>query len=80
MLAHEQECLKENEMNKIEISLLKKLMKLRGTLDAVSQISWSFSMLNKQHPASTLTNEEAGELVQTYQEFLDELEKLLRDN
>ena len=68
------------KMNKIEIGLLKKLMKLRGVLDAVSQISWSFSMLNKQHPANTLISEEAEELVQTYQEFLDELEKLLRDN
>jgi hypothetical protein len=67
-------------MNKIEIGLLKKLMKLRGVLDAVSQISWAFSTLNKQHPIDTLTEEEAGELTQTYQEFLDGLEKLLRDN
>ena len=55
-------------------------MKLRGVLDAVSQISWAFSTLNKQHPIDTLTEEEAGELTQTYQEFLDGLEKLLRDN
>ena len=64
-------------MEKIEIGLLKKLMNLRGVLDAVSQISWSFSMLNKQHPANTLTSEEAVELVEVYQEFLDELKKLL---
>ena len=64
-------------MKKIEISVLKKLIKLRGVLDAVSQISWSFSMLNKQHPVGDLTDEEALEMIESYEELLDELKALL---
>jgi len=64
-------------MKAIEISVLKKLIKLRATLDAVSQISWSFSVLNKQHPVSSISDEEAAELIQSYEELLDELQKLL---
>ena len=65
-------------MKKIDIVVLKKLIKLRNTLDAVSQISWSFSMLNKQHPISSLTETEAQELITSYEELMDELKKLLK--
>ena len=64
-------------MKKIEISVLKRLIKLRGTLDAVSQISWSFSMLNKQHPVGSLTDEEAEELIESYDELMAQLKELL---
>jgi len=68
----------KTKMKKIEIGVLKNLIKLRNILDAVSQISWSFSMLNKQHPINSLTEEEASELIQSYEELLDELKKLLK--
>jgi len=65
-------------MNKLDISVIKQLIKLRNRLDAVSQISWSFSLLNKQHPIAELTNEDAAKLIETYQELLDELRSLMK--
>ena len=64
-------------MKKLEISVVKKLIKLRNRLDAVSQISWSFSLLNKQHPIAELTENEAEELIVAYTELLDELQAIM---
>jgi len=66
-------------MKKIEIGVLKELIELRGVLDTVSQISWSFSVLNKQYPISSITSEDAPELIQSYNELLDKLKILLKE-
>jgi len=64
-------------MKKIDFDIMKKLIHLRGTLAEVSQISWSFSVLNKQHPTDLLTDDEAKELVGYYEKLIDELKELL---
>jgi hypothetical protein len=64
-------------MKKIEITLLKRLIRLRAMLDKVSQISWSFSVLNKQYPIGELLDEEAQELIASYEELLKDLKELL---
>ena len=64
-------------MKKIPISSLKELMKFRNTLDAVSQISWSFSLLNKQNPINELTEEDAQELIDSYKDFIEELRTII---
>jgi hypothetical protein len=61
----------------MKISVLKRLIKLRASLDAVSQISWSFSVLNKQNSVDGLTDEDAEELIGSYEELLGDLKKLL---
>lgn len=71
--------LKKKKMKKIEIGVLKELIELRGVLDTVSQISWSFSVLNKQYPISSITSEDAPELIQSYNELLDKLKILLKE-
>ena len=75
MLAHEQVC---RNMKKLEISVIKQLIKLRNQLDAISQISWSFSLLNKQYPIATLTDKEAKELIEAYGELWQELQDLVK--
>ena len=74
MLAHEQV---GRNMKKLEISIVKKLIKLRNQLDAMSQLSWSFSLLNKQHPIASLTEDEAKELITAYEELWVELQEMV---
>ncbi len=64
-------------MKKLEISIVKKLIKLRNQLDAMSQLSWSFSLLNKQHPIASLTEDEAKELITAYEELWVELQEMV---
>ncbi len=55
-----------------------KLIKLRNILDGISQISWSFSVLNKRHPIGVIDNEmDADALSQAYTELIDEARFLL---
>lgn len=57
-------------MNKPNIGITTKLLKLRGILDQVGQASWAFSVLNKQYPMNSLTDEQAKELIVAYEDLL----------
>lgn len=62
----------------LPIDTLSKVIKLRNILDGISQVSWSFSILNKSHPIGTLDNEEdAAALTQAYNELIEEARFLL---
>jgi len=61
----------------LPIKTLDKIIRLRNTLDKISQISWSFSVLNKSHPVQTLTVEDADELTAAYERLIGEAKVLL---
>lgn len=69
--------LDKNMNDKLPIDTLSKVIKLRNTLDKISQISWSFSQLNKNYPVSMLTAEDAVTLIQEYQSLIEEGKDLL---
>jgi len=64
-------------MNKLSLKTLRDLIRLRNKLDAVSQISWSFSVLNKQSPIAKVDEEDAKVLISAYEEFLQELHTIM---
>lgn len=64
--------------NSLPIETLSKVIKLRNILDGISQISWSFSVLNKSHPIGTLTSEEEVDALTTaYRDLIGEAKILL---
>ena len=65
-------------MNKPKIITTKKLLELRGILDQIGQASWSFSVLNKQYPMNYLTEDQALELIEAYQDLLDRVRNALK--
>lgn len=58
-------------MNPPNIKTTSELFKLRSILDSVAQASWSFSVLNKQHPIQSLTQSEAEDLMVAYRDIID---------
>lgn len=67
--------------DKLPIDTLSKVIKLRNILDGISQVSWSFSVLNKSHPIGTLTTQEEVDLLTTaYYDLIEEAkEKLAKE-
>jgi hypothetical protein len=64
--------------NNLPIETLSKIIKLRNILDGISQISWSFSILNKSHPIGTIDNEmDADTISQAYIDLINEARFLL---
>lgn len=67
-----------NMNDKLPINTLSKVIKLRNTLDKISQVSWSFSILNKSHPIGTLdTEEDAALLTQAYNELIEDAKDII---
>jgi len=64
-------------MNPPDIKTTAKLFKTRALLDKIGQASWSFSVLNKQHPIQSLTQETAEDLILAYQDIIDNIRNFL---
>ena len=60
------------------LQITNKLLKLRGILDQIGQVSWSFSVLNKQYPINTLSEEEAKELILSYEDLIKKVINFLK--
>lgn len=56
--------------NKLSIQTTTKLLKLRGILDQVGQVSWAFSILNKQNPIQQLSEKDALQLLKSYDDLI----------
>ena len=52
------------------------LLKLREKLTAINNVGFSFSQLNKRYPIDTLTETQAGALIETYFKYLEKIKKL----
>lgn len=53
------------------------LIELRNVLDAISQISWSFSVLNKQYPIGEMTESDAEVIKSEYLDLIDRARALV---
>ena len=61
----------------LPIGLTTRFIKARNLLHNISQVSWSYSVLNKKHPIDSLSIEEAEELISAYDDLIEEAKKLL---
>jgi hypothetical protein len=64
-------------MNKLPPSVLIELIELRNILDAISQVSWSFSVLNKQYPIGGMTEEDVDVIRSEYLTLIDRTRALV---
>lgn len=56
-----------------DIKTTAKLLKLRSILDKIGQASWSFSVLNKQHPIQSITESQAKDLMGAYRDIIENI-------
>ena len=56
---------------KTNIETTSKLLQLRGKLQSISEISFSFATLNRQYPIGNITEEEAQSLLETYHKLME---------
>ena len=56
---------------KTNIENTSKLLRLRGKLQAISEISFSFSTLNRQYPINNITDEETKSLLDAYHKLME---------
>ncbi len=58
-------------VNKPTISQIAEVLRLRGIMQTISQISFSFAMLNKNYPFETINQDQADELIQEYKKLIE---------
>lgn len=62
----------------MKIQTTNRLLELRNTLNSIGQISWSFSMLNKQYSMQGLTEHEAQEMIKSYEVLLNKAINIIK--
>jgi len=62
----------------LPIKTTRELIELRNLLDRISQISWSFSVLNKKHPISEVSAEEVDDLIDAYNQLMEEASEIIK--
>lgn len=65
--------------NNLSIDTLNELLKLRNLLHVINQQTFAYSVLNKQHPIDTLTEEDAPKILEAYREIIKKISKTLQD-
>ena len=55
----------------------RKLLKLRSLFKSVNQLSWNISHFEKRYPVEALTDSEITELIKVYDEYADELRRVV---
>lgn len=61
----------------LPLETTRKLIELRNLLDRISQISWSFSVLNKRHPISEVAPSDVAQLVEAYEQLLEDTKEIV---
>lgn len=56
----------------MDIALQTKLLKLKGFLNEINHISYTYSQIGKNTPFDTLTKESATQLIGVYQDLLQQ--------
>jgi len=56
---------------KTKVENTSELLQLRGKLQAISEISFSFSTLNRQYPIGNITTEETQSLLDAYHKLME---------
>lgn len=63
--------------NKLNIETITELISLRNQLEAITQASWSYAVLNKQYPIERLTEEQAVQVISLYHNLISNTQKAL---
>ena len=61
----------------MDIELQAKLLKLKGFLNEINHISYSYSKIGKETPFDNLTNEKAKQLIEIYEGLLRQVKTLI---
>jgi hypothetical protein len=64
----------------MDIELQARLLKLKGILNNISHISFSYSRLEKQNPMHSLNDENAEKLIVAYKDLIDQVKSLTMNN
>lgn|GEM_PF-6068108 len=61
----------------MDIELQSKLLKLKGYLNEINHISYTYAQLGRSFPMNTLSAEDAKKLIATYTELMDQVSGLI---
>jgi hypothetical protein len=61
----------------MDIELQTKLLKLKGYLNEVNHISYTYAQLGRSFPMNTLSESQAKQLVKAYIDLLDQVKNLI---
>jgi len=61
----------------MNIELQSKLLRLKGKLNDISHVSFSYSRIDKEHPMHSLDNESAKKLITAYEQLLEDVSNLI---
>lgn len=63
---------------KLPIEVVTEFIELRNILHNLNQIGWSFSLLNKQYPFESLTEEDAKSLIESYKKMVENVREIVK--
>lgn len=61
----------------MDIELQAKLLKLKGFLNEINHISYSYSQMGRNYSMNGMSNEKAKQLVKIYENLLDQVSSLI---
>lgn len=61
----------------MNVELQAKLLRLKGFLNEINHISYSYSKIGKETPFDNLDNEKANQLVEIYENLLNQVKGLI---
>jgi hypothetical protein len=61
----------------MNINTSQEILRLRNTLQGISNISYSFSKLNQKYPLDTLTEENGKEIIKAYKILIKDVIKII---
>lgn len=61
----------------MNIELQAKLLKLKGFLNEINHVSYSYSQMGRNYPMNTMSDEKAKQLVKIYESLLNQVKSLI---
>ena len=61
----------------MNINISQEILRLRNTLQSISNISYSFSKLNQKYPIDTLSEEQGQEIILAYNNLISDAKKVI---
>lgn len=61
----------------MNIKTSQEILRLRNTLQGISNISYSFSKLNQKYPLDTLSDDEGEQIISAYKNLLSDVKNII---
>jgi len=61
----------------MNINISQEILRLRNTLQSISNISYSFSKLNQKYPIDTLSEEQGRQIILAYNNLISDAKKVI---